>query len=70
MVAFSSSRTKNAVRRGAVGFALALPLISGLPGQAQAEPDGTDIEAAQAEEIQVDVEADEAEAVEAEITEE
>ena len=37
MVAFSSSRTKNAVRRGAVGFALALPLISGIPAQAQVE---------------------------------
>ena len=76
MVAFSSSRTKNAVRRGAVGFALALPLISGLPVQAQAEPEGTEFEAAQAEDIEVDAEAEavdaegvEAEAVEAEAIE-
>ena len=51
MVAFSSSRTKNAVRRGAVGFALALPLISGLPAQAQVE------------EVQVEAEVVEEEAV-------
>jgi outer membrane protein insertion porin family len=67
MVAFSSSRTKNAVRRGAVGFALALPLISGLPGKAQAQPDGTEPEGSQVEEVQVDVEA---EAVGAELIEE
>jgi len=77
MVAFSSSRTKNAVRRGAVGFALALPLISGLPAQAQAEPDGPDPDDAQVEEVQVEeeefveegVEADgaEAELIEGEI---
>ena len=72
MVAFSSSRTKNAVRRGAVGFALALPLISGLPGQAQAEPGWTDVEVAQTEEIQADVEAEdvESDAVDAQLTEE
>ena len=64
MVAFSSSRTKNTVRRGAVGFALALPLISGLPAQAQADPDGIEFEAAQAEEIQVEAES---EAVDAEL---
>ncbi len=58
MVAFSSSRTKNTVRRGAVGFALALPLISGLPAQAQADPDGIEFEAAQAEEIQVEAESE------------
>ena len=70
MVAFSSSQTKNAVRRGALGFALALPLISGLPVQAQAEPEGTEIKAAQAEDIQVeavDGEGVEVEAVEAEM---
>ena len=72
MVAFSSSRTKNAVRRGAVGFALALPLISGLPAQAQAEPEGTEIETAQVEDIQVNAEAEavDSEGVETEITEE
>ena len=73
MVAFSSSRTKNAVRRGAVGFALALPLISGLPGQAQTEPDGAEIEATQVENVEteaVEVEEVEAEGVEAELTEE
>jgi len=58
MVAFSSSRTKNAVRRGAVGFALALPLLSGLPGKTQAQSDGVEAEGAQVEEVQVDVEAD------------
>ena len=84
MVAFSSSRTKNTVRRGAVGFALALPLISGLPAQAQADPDGIEFEAAQAEEIQVEAESEavdaegdvvetesvEADSVDAELTEE
>ena len=60
MVAFSSSRTKNAVRRGAVGFALALPLISVLPLQAQAE----DIQLA------AEAEAVDPQGVEAEITEE
>jgi len=58
MVAFSSSRTKNAVRRGAVGFALALPLLSGLPGKTQAQSDGVEAEGSQVEEVQVDVEAD------------
>ena len=65
-----------------MGFALALPLISGLPVQAQAEPEATEFEAAQAEDIEVDAEAEavvaegveaeavETEAVEAEITEE
>ena len=72
MVAFSSSRTKNAVRRGAVGFALALPLISGLPAQAQAEQEAAEIQAAQTEDIQVEAEAEvvDSEGVETEITEE
>ena len=60
-----------------MGFALALPLISGLPAQAQAEPDGPDPDDAQVEEVQVEeeefveegVEADgaEAELIEGEI---
>ena len=55
-----------------MGFALALPLISGLPAQAQAEPEGTEIETAQVEDIQVDAEAEavDSEGVETEITEE
>ena len=55
-----------------MGFALALPLISGLPGQAQAEPGWTDVEVAQTEEIQADVEAEdvESDAVDAQLTEE
>lgn len=39
MVNFSSCRTRNAVRRGALGLALALPLLTTLPARAQAEAD-------------------------------
>ena len=39
MVNPSSSRTRNAVRRGALGLALALPLLTTLPARAQAEAD-------------------------------
>ena len=39
MVNPSSCRTRNAVRRGALGLALALPLLTTLPARAQAETD-------------------------------
>ena len=39
MVNPSSGRTRNAVRRGALGLALALPLLTSLPARAQAEAD-------------------------------
>ena len=39
MVNPSSYRTRNAVRRGALGLALALPLLTTLPARAQAEAD-------------------------------
>ena len=39
MVNPSSCRTRNAVRRGALGLALALPLLTTLPARAQAEAD-------------------------------
>ena len=39
MVNPSSYRTRNAVRRGALGLALALPLLTSLPARAQAEAD-------------------------------
>ena len=39
MVNSSSCRTRNAVRRGALGLALALPLLTTLPARAQAEAD-------------------------------
>ena len=39
MVNPSSDRTRNAVRRGALGLALALPLLTSLPARAQAEAD-------------------------------
>ena len=39
MVTPSSYRTRNAVRRGALGLALALPLLTTLPARAQAEAD-------------------------------
>jgi len=39
MVNTSSCRTRNAVRRGALGLALALPLLTTLPARAQAEAD-------------------------------
>ena len=39
MVNSSSCRTRNAVRRGALGLALALPLLTNLPARAQAEAD-------------------------------
>ena len=39
MVNPSSDRTRNAVRRGALGLALALPLLTTLPARAQAEAD-------------------------------
>ena len=39
MVNPSSCRTRNAVRRGALGLALALPLLTNLPARAQAEAD-------------------------------
>lgn len=39
MVNSSSYRTRNAVRRGALGLALALPLLTTLPARAQAEAD-------------------------------
>ena len=69
MVAFPSSRTKNAVRRGALGFALALPLISGLPVAAQNEATVSEVEEADVEEVQVDAEADQsAEVIEDEAT--
>ena len=41
-----------------MGFALALPLLSGLPGKTQAQSDGVEAEGSQVEEVQVDVEAD------------
>ena len=39
MVNPSSYRTRNAVRRGALGLALALPLLTTIPARAQAEAD-------------------------------
>ena len=39
MVNLSSCRTRNAVRRGALGLALALPLLTTLPARAQSEAD-------------------------------
>ena len=39
MVNPSSCRTRNAVRRGALGLALALPLLTTIPARAQAEAD-------------------------------
>ena len=53
MAAFSSRRTRNAVRHGALGLALALPLVVGLPTQAQSEAAETERDEAQLEDVQV-----------------
>ncbi len=52
MAAFSSRRTRNAVRQGALGLALALPLVAGLPSQAQNEPAEADRDEVQLEDVQ------------------
>ena len=54
MAAFSSRRTRNAVRHGALGLALALPLVVGLPTQAQSEAAGTERDETQLEDVQGD----------------
>ncbi len=54
MAAFSSRRTRNAVRHGALGLVLALPLVAGLPTQAQSEGSGSERDQAQLEDVQVD----------------
>ncbi|QNI74347.1 BamA/TamA family outer membrane protein [Synechococcus sp. NOUM97013] len=54
MAAFSSRRTRNAVRHGALGLALALPLVAGLPTQAQSEAAGTERDETQLEDVQGD----------------
>ena len=51
MVNPSSDRTRNAVRRGALGLALALPLLTTLPVRAQAE---TDSDQSSEEQIQLE----------------
>ena len=51
MVNPSSCRTRNAVRRGALGLALALPLLTTLPVRAQAE---TDSDQSSEEQIQLE----------------
>ena len=51
MVNPSSDRTRNAVRRGALGLALALPLLTSLPARAQAE---TDSDQSSEEQIQLE----------------
>ncbi|WP_186501222.1 BamA/TamA family outer membrane protein [Synechococcus sp. A15-60] len=54
MAAFSSRRTRNAVRHGALGLVLALPLVAGLPTQAQSEGSESERDQAQLEDVQVD----------------
>ncbi len=54
MAAFSSRRTRNAVRHGALGLVLALPLVAGLPTQAQSEGPESERDQAQLEDVQVD----------------
>ncbi len=49
MVISSSYRTRNAVRRGALGFVLALPLLTSLPARAQAETEKSTKEQVQLE---------------------
>ena len=58
MAAFSSRRTRNAVRQGALGLALALPLVAGLPTQAQSEAGETERDEAQLEDVQVEAQGD------------
>ena len=58
MAAFSSRRTRNAVRQGALGLALALPLVAGLPTQAQSEASETERDEAQLEDVQVEAQGD------------
>ena len=58
MAAFSSRRTRNAVRQGALGLALALPLVAGLPTQAQSEAAETERDEAQLEDVQVEAQGD------------
>ena len=58
MAAFSSRRTRNAVRHGALGLALALPLVAGLPTQAQSEAAGTERDETQLEDVQVEAQGD------------
>ncbi|WP_186470367.1 BamA/TamA family outer membrane protein [Synechococcus sp. A18-25c] len=54
MAAFSSRRTRNAVRHGALGLVLSLPLVAGLPTQAQSEGSESERDQAQLEDVQVD----------------
>ncbi len=54
MAAFSSRRTRNAVRHGALGLVLALPLVAGLPTQAQSQGSESERDQAQLEDVQVD----------------
>ena len=58
MAAFSSRRTRNAVRHGALGLALALPLVVGLPTQAQSEAAETERDETQLEDVQVEAQGD------------
>ena len=58
MAAFSSRRTRNAVRQGALGLALALPLVAGLPTHAQSEAAETERDEAQLEDVQVEAQGD------------
>ena len=53
MAPFSSCRIRNSVRQGALGLALALPLVTGLPTQAQSEAAETERDEAQLEDVQV-----------------